>query len=100
VAVRLTLPEAGVAAQRVRRAARQAREPAATTNVDCRKCLAKKYQDKIRLNSRSGIVAAERTTELHRAEPELIAKLVGGLSKLRELLAPAGFEQVKLLRTV
>jgi hypothetical protein len=99
VAARLTLPEEAVAAQRVRRA-RQAREPAATTNVDCRKCLAKKYKDKVRLNSRSGIVAAERTAELHRAEPELIAKLIGGLSQLLELIAPVGFEQVKLLRTV
>jgi hypothetical protein len=97
VAVRLTLPEEGVAAQRVRRAAR---EPAATTNVDCRKCRAKEYKDKVRLNSRSGIVAAERTTELHRAEAELITKLVGGLSELLELLAPVGFEQVQLLRTV
>ena len=44
VAVRLTLPEEGVAAQRVRRAARQAREPAATTDVDCRKCPAKRYK--------------------------------------------------------
>src|SRR6202008_3677151 len=90
----------GVAAQRVRRAARQAREPAATINVDCRKCPAKKYKDKVRLNTRSGIVAAEGTTELHRAEPELIAKLVGCLSQLLELRAPVGFEQVKLLRTV
>lgn len=100
VAVRLTPPEEGVAAQRVRRAARQARGPAATTNADCRKCRAKKYKDKVRLNRRSGIVAAEGTTKLHRPEAELIAKLIGGLSKLRKLLAPVGFEQVKLFSAV
>lgn len=50
--------------------------------------------------SRSGIVAAEGSTELHRAEAELIAKLIGCLSKLLELLAPAGFEQLELFRTV
>lgn len=42
------------------------------------------------------LIATERAAELHGAETELVAKLIGGFREAIELFAPAGFEEIEL----